>query len=444
MAAPIEHRQASPAPARRAIVAAAGGRQAWRDVWVAVLASRLLVMATAAVASATLAVTKSPEAPRGKLVPGISHPFGHGWLAGVLDAVFTPLVRWDALWYLEISHHGYSPLGLVAHNPGQRPAFFPLYPLLVHVLGGFAGNGATVVAATLLSLIAFTVALVVVHRLTTLELGPRAAKGAVLVIAFWPSSYFFSAPYTESLFLALSAGAFLAARRERWWLAGLLGAAASATRNTGILLAIPLLVMYLYGPRGGLAAETMLAPARERWGRLRARYALRRDVLWLALVPLGLIAYSIYLQVEIGNWQAWRTVQTDFGRPHVTTPITTLHLAATGVYHALSGSGLSDPNLLDGFVLVVLAIALIGMAKRLPLPYTVWALISVIPALVTPFSGEALRSLPRFVAVLFPVAMWLGDALTRDGRRLLAPALVLGAAMLVGATIAFTTWLPFV
>ena len=70
----------------------------------------------------------------------------------------------------------------------------------------------------------------------------------------------------------------------------------------------------------------------------------------------------------------------------------------------------------------MLVIALIGMAKRLPLPYTVWALISIIPALVTPFSGEALRSLPRFVAVLFLVAMWLGDALTREGRRLLAPA----------------------
>jgi mannosyltransferase PIG-V len=444
LAGQTEPRPASLATGRRSIVAAAGGRQAWRDVWIAVLASRLLVMATAAVAAAALAVTKSHEAPHGKLVPGISHPFGHGWLAGALDAVFTPLVRWDALWYLEISHHGYRPLGLVANNPGARPAFFPLYPLLVHVFGGFAGNGATVVIAALLSLIAFTIALVVVHRLTALELGPRAAKGAVLVVAFWPSSYFFSAPYTESLFLALSAGAFLAARRDRWWLAGLLGAGASATRNTGILLVIPLAVMYLYGPRGRLAAETVLTPARERWGRLRARFELRREILWLALVPLGLVAYSIYLQIEVGNWQAWRTVQTAFGRPHVTTPITTLHLAATGVYHAFTEGGLTDPNLLDGFVLVVLAIALVGMAKRLPLPYTVWALVSIVPALVTPFSGEALRSLPRFVAVLFPVAMWLGDALTREGRRLLAPALAVSAAMLIGATIAFTTWLPFV
>lgn len=412
-------------------------------MWVAVLASRLLVAISAAVAAAALPVTKSYRAPRGKLVPGISHPFGHGWLSGALDAVFTPLVRWDGLWYLEISHHGYTPSGLVPNNPGARPAFFPLYPLLVHALGGWAGNGATLVVATLLSLGAFTVGLLIVHRLATLELGPRAAKAAVLVIAFWPAGAFFSAPYTESLFLAVSAGAFLAARGDRWWLAGLLGAAASATRNTGVLLVIPLLVMYLYGPRSTPAPHAQPATGWRRWS---PRFPVRRDILWLALVPLGLVAYSLYLQAEVGNWQAWRTVQTEFGRPHITTPITTIHLALTGVYHALRGGWegiVYDPNILDALALVILIIAIVGMARRLPLPYTVWTVVAVTPPLVTPFLGEALRSLPRFMAVLFPIAMWLGYELTRH-RRLLVPWLVVSGAMLVATTVAFTLWYPFV
>ncbi|HEX7611029.1 MAG TPA: mannosyltransferase family protein [Solirubrobacteraceae bacterium] len=410
---------------------------------IAVLASRLLVAATAAVAAAADPAAKGHEAPRGKLVPGISHPFGHGWLSGTLDAVFAPLVRWDALWYLEISHHGYSPPGLVPGNPGERAAFFPLYPLLVHLLGGWAGNGATLVVATLLSLIAFTVALLIVHRLATLEFGPRAARAAILIIAFWPAGAFFSAPYTESLFLALSAGAFLAARSDRWWLAGVLGAGASATRNTGVLLMVPLLTMYLWGPR---SAQAPLAAARARWHRWSPRFPVRRDVLWLALVPLGLVAYSLYLQAEVGDWQTWRTAQTDFGRPHITSPITTLHLASTGVYHALREGlgGITDPNLLDALVLVILVIAILGMARRIPLPYTTWVIVAAVPALLTPFSGEALRSLPRFVAVLFPVAIWLGDALTRNRRDLLVPWLVVSGAMLVATTVAFTIWLPFV
>jgi hypothetical protein len=419
------------------------GPGAWHVVAVAVLVSRLLVATTAAVAAAVAPHAKGHEAPLGKLVPGISHPFGHGWLSGGLDAVFAPLVRWDALWYLQISHHGYSPPGLVPNNPGERAAFFPLYPLLVHLLGGWAGNGATLVLATLLSLVAFTVALLIVHRLATLELGPRAAGAAVLIIAFWPAGAFFSAPYTESLFLALSAGTFLAARGERWWLAGVLGAAASATRNTGVLLVIPLLTIYLYGPRSEPAP---LAAVRAGWRRLSPCFPLRRDVLWLALVPLGLLAYSVYLQATVGNWQAWRTAQAAFGRPHVTSPITTLHLAATGVYHAVQHGlgGLTDPNLLDALVLAIVVVAIIGMARRLPLAYTVWVTVAVAPALLTPFSGEALRSLPRFVGVLFPVAIWLGDALTRNRRDLLVPWLLVSGAMLTATTVAFTIWLPFV
>jgi hypothetical protein len=403
-----------------------------------VLASRLLVWAVAVVAARTLSVTGSAEAPAGKVVPGLSHPFGHGPLSGVLDALFTPLIRWDALWYLQISRDGYEPLGLVPGNAGERPAFFPLFPLLVHVLGGAAGDAATVIVAALASLVAFAAGLLVVHRLAELELGPDAARGAVLVIAFWPAGPFFSAPYTESLFLALTAGAFLAARTDRWAVAGLLGAAASATRNTGLLLVIPLLVMYLYGPRAGRPAATAARP------RLAPRFALRPDVLWLALAPLGLIAYMVFLDAAIGDAQAWRHAQESFGRPELASPLRTLRLGVVGAWHGIRdpGSGLGLPNVLDLATLGVVAVAAVGVARRLPPAYLTWVAVALGPALVAPFNGEALRSLPRFASVVFPLAMWLGWALTR--RRLLGPALAVAATLLALTTAAFVVWLPFV
>ena len=373
-------------------------------------------------------------------LPGISHPFGHGWFAGWLDAVFTPLVRWDALWYMKISLHGYLPTGLPADS-GTTAAFFPLYPLLVHLLGGFAGNGATLVIATLLSLAAFTAGLFAVHRLTTLELGPQVARVAVLVVAFWPAGPFFSAPYTESLFLALTAGAFLAARRDRWWLAGVLAAFASATRNTGVLLIVPLALIYLYGPRAAAAGREP-PPAGRRWW--QPRYPLRADVLWLALAPLGLISFSVYEQIELHAWDAWRTSQQTFGRPHLTSPITTLHLAITDASNALH-SGLGDlgaPSLLDLAAFAVLVVALVGIARTLPFAYLAWVVVSVVPSLLTPFEGEALRSLPRFMSVLFPIAMWLGYWLLR--RRLVVPGILLGAVLLAGTTAGFTLWYSFV
>jgi hypothetical protein len=408
-----------------------------REVLGIAVVSRLLVLATAMISATALSVTRSSQAPRGKVVPGVTHPFD-GWGAGVLDAIFSPLVRWDAPWYLAISHSGYGPSGLVAGNAGERPAFFPLYPLLVHLLGGFAGDGATLVVATALSLATFTVGLVVVGRLAVLELGPAAARGAVLIIAFWPAGPFFSAPYTESLFLALSAGAFLAGRTDRWWLAALLAGCASATRNTGLLLVVPLAIMYFYGPRPRLPERT---PAR----RLEPRYRPRPDLAWLVLIPAGLIAYCVYLQAETGNWQAWRDAQESFGRPGFASPVTTLHLALTGAYHSVADglSALGGPNLLDLGALVVVCAGVVGMARRLPVAYTAWTVVAIAPALVTPFDGEALRSLPRFLSVSFPLTIWLGYELTRR-RRLLAPAIAFSAALLVFTTAAFTSWLPYV
>ena len=413
---------------------------ATRDVVVAVVASRLLVAVTAAVTAAAFRGTVSSSAPTGRIVPGISHPFGGGWLAGWLDAIFTPLVRWDALWYEKISLGGYVPTGLPG-NTGNTTAFFPLYPLLVRALGGWAGNGATLVVATLLSLVTFAIGLAIVHRLATLELGPQVGRAAVFLIAFWPAGPFFSAPYTESLFLALSAGTFLAARSDRWWLAGLLAGLASATRNTGVLLIVPLAIIYFYGPRPLIGER---ASPEGRRHRLAPRVPARRDILWLALVPTGLVAFSVYLQVKLGNWQAWRTTQKAFGRPHITSPITTVRLALTDAWNAVHfGLGnLGAPSLLDLGALGVLLVSLVGIARRLPFAYLAWVLVALAPAFFSPYEHEALRSLPRFLSVMFPIAMWLGYELVR--RRLLIPVLALSAVLLAGTTAAFTLWYPFV
>jgi len=71
-----------------------------------------------------------------------------------------------------------------------------------------------------------------------------SAYFATLFLFFAPSSIHLSAYYTESLFLLLSIGAYLAAARERWLAVALLGALASATRATGFLLSLALFVNY--------------------------------------------------------------------------------------------------------------------------------------------------------------------------------------------------------
>jgi Mannosyltransferase (PIG-V) len=115
------------------------------------------------------------------LNPGAAEP--SDTLSGLL---LTPAYRWDAAFYVEIALEGYNGIG--EHSLGAAVAFFPMYPLVIRVVGepidalGLAGAHSFELAGVLVSLAAFMVALYVLHRLTDLELGPRAADNAVALL----------------------------------------------------------------------------------------------------------------------------------------------------------------------------------------------------------------------------------------------------------------------
>src|SRR3954469_22803910 len=244
--------------------------EAWRAFW----GSRLLVWAAGAAGGALFGLSARVQL----FDPGaVTRPFGP---AG--DAVVAPLVRWDSVWYLAIANDGYP-----ADDP-RRAAFFPLYPLLVRAADAVVGR--PVIAGALVSLACFTVALVLLHRLTDIELGAPAASEAVWALALFPGAVFFSAVYSEALYLALSIGCLYAARTGRWAWAGTAGALGAATRSAGVLLVVPLAVMWLTRADG--------AP-RRRLG----------DAAWIALVPAGLAVFCAALALGGGDASAPLHVQ---------------------------------------------------------------------------------------------------------------------------------------
>jgi hypothetical protein len=195
--------------------------------------------------------------------------------------------RWDADLYVRIAQDGYH-LG-----PGF-PAFFPLYPLLVRIADAVLPGGMLISALVVANAAAFGT-LAVLHRLAEHEFGPRVAQRAAWYLAAFPTGFFLFIGYNESLFLLLAIGALYAGRRGHWWLAGVLGGLSSATRLFGVLLVVPLAIEYLRGRR------------------------IRLDVLGLALIPLGLVGYSIYCAVELGDPLAFSVAQDRWGR-HYTVP----------------------------------------------------------------------------------------------------------------------------
>ena len=407
-----------------------------RDSWRALWSSRLLIWLAGFGAVLVLGLHWSTTAFDPSNVTE-----GHGWL---LDRLIAPFARWDSAWYLVIAKHGYGAAGGTLTS--TRGAFFPLYPLVVGAIGQL---GVPLVAAGILvSMGAFALALYGLHRLSTLEITaphrwshPDVARMTVLVTALSPVAFFLSAVYSESLYLALSIGVFWCARKGRWATACVLGAFAAATRSAGVVLVLPIALLYLYGPRDDRAPDrpssAIAGPPQSSWRRgllaLRPRYRLRADSLWLALVPVGLAAFMGYLALSGGDGMTPFHVQAvwdrQFAGPFVAAwdgavaafdgARQLLSLQLHHVYFPAAGGSpaIAAQHNITLFLFLLAAIpALIAVLRALPFAYGAYLLAALAMPLSYPVSSQPLMSLPRFLLVLFPLNIWLGSWLARHPR----------------------------
>jgi hypothetical protein len=433
------------APGRGNVGATAAGREnvggpapGRGNVWHAVWTSRLVVICAGLIG--TIQIGASSGATSTYDPTNLTAPFGY-----LANAVVSPLARWDSVWYLTIARHGYAHIR-------ERMAFYPLYPLLMHVLGWVVRSD--LVAGALISLVAFAIALTLIQRLVALDFGEEVAATTVLLIAFCPVSFFLSAVYTEPLFLALSVGCIYAARRERWALCGALGLLAATSRNGGIALIIPTGIIYLYGRR-----EAPLT----RWGRARAggvrlllpRYRLSPDILWLVLIPVGLCGYLAYLGIRYGDTLAPFRVETIWYR-HTTFPWTTAWDGAKQAWDGLRqlsqgpvapfrvpayAQDVISAALQDVYLFLFLLLGVIGLVFvlwQLGAAYGLYTLGLLVLALADPVSLQPLASLPRYELVMFPLFILGARWLTRA--RLAAYAIPALAVLLGLFTVEFATW----
>lgn len=279
----------------------------------------------------------------------------------------------DAWYYRQIAATGYEPPA-AGGAPKNTWAFFPGYPILLKALGGTSDRSFWILAVLVSNAALLGALFAIAAAGRAMGASDDDAARAVWYLALFPTSYFLSLPMTESLFLLLSAGSFLAAAKHRWSAAGILGALAAATRVIGICLLPALLLLPL-----------------------QQRQRLSAQQLWLLAIPLSLLAFMTYLYVHTGDPLAFVHAQTLWGR----SPASRFAMAFPN-----SGLTISKPW---NFV------ALNAIAAALMIAAGVWFLIRrqwsfaayTLLSAAVPLSSGSMQSMARYALVDFPLFYWL-------------------------------------
>lgn len=348
-------------------------------------------------------------------------------LDGWQHLTVQPMRNWDGFWYSLIAEQGYDV------HPATT-AFWPLYPWTMRFVSEVFGVTPEL-AGWALSNVAFYAALVILYRLVRLEWGDGVARRSVWLLAFFPTAFYFSAVYSESFFLLFSVLAFYWARTGRWWQAGLAAACAALTRNVGVLLGIPMVIMFA------------------RQYRVHPRYWPSHSVA-LLLPALGPLIYFTYLGARFNNPLLTLDVQKGWAREQG-MPWQTFQMASdqlglawlrmllasptweTLTSHAVRFS-FSEYESLDLIVTLLVLPLVIYCLRKLPLEYSLYAAIVFVLPMFSPSTIHPLMSFPRFTLVLFP--LFVGLAVLTRNRWAFAAVLIPSVALLAVLTIQFSTW----
>ncbi len=373
-----------------------------------------------------------------------------GWLGNLVE----PLRNWDGLWYSSIAEQGYGSFS------NANPAYWPLFPWMMDWGSRLTGLPIDVVG-WLIANISFIVGLLFVYWIVQLDFDRQIARITLWVLALFPMALFFSAVYTESLFLALAAGALYFARTNAWALAGILGLLAALSRSNGIMLLLPFAVLFIqqYGwsPRRwlttGLASAAfailpLLGPV------LFYLYHDAEEIPQTVTSPAFVEVQGQWYRYSAPPWETFRCAVVGCTGPddHEYIPA---NFQVEGANWGWVGDLIDDPSWdtvtsfqwRDAFaqsdtvelvaLLLFIGLAILGL-RTTPLYYSAFVLLPLLFPLFQPGAVHPLMSVPRFGIVLFPLFVVLALLLQRRGPRI--AWLAVSTTLLILFTVQFAHW----
>jgi hypothetical protein len=301
--------------------------------------------------------------------------FGHG--RDFWNAFFW----WDGGWYRNIIKNGYT----FRSNMPSTVAFYPLFPYLSRWLGRVVGS--PLVAGLVITHAGTLAGVYFLYRLGDHLWNRQISERAVVLLLVFPTSFFFSAFYTEGLFLGLAAASMYFFYRERYVECGMLGGLAMLSRSSGVVLF------------AALAAELI-------WRLVRKQTPFKWTMLGLLLVPAGLGVFMWMLKSQVGDPFAFAKASQFWGR-RASMPWTPIVDALSKIRGGALPPRFEDAQqVLDALI----AMGFLGLGTAMAVrryPVALW--VFVVLGVLVPLSTYNLASMGRYVLVLFPAFFFLSE-----------------------------------
>lgn len=297
---------------------------------------------------------------------------------------FFAWANFDGEHFISIATNGYKSL---------QYAFFPLYPKLIgffsdpFISNDFTGYFYPSFVGLLISNLFFLLALIVLYDLIRIDYSKGVAFFAITALILFPTSFFFGAVYSESLFLFLTLTSFYLARKDRWFLSSFFGFLASIARIFGVLIFISFVPQLI----------------KDR----------QKRIFWILLIPVGLLIYMVYLGFIAKDPFAFYSQQLVVGEQHqqgiVILPQVLYRY--TKIFLSINQLNVVYQTIFLEFITAILFIFLniFGIIKKVNHQYMIYMILGfILPTIQGSFS-----SLPRYVLVLFPGFIVLGIVLNK-------------------------------
>lgn len=308
--------------------------------------------------------------------------FGGKFINYITNPLFWGWANFDGEHYLSIAMFGYKDLQL---------AFFPAYPLLINIFAKLIGSDikSYVWSGIILSNLFFAGSLVLFWKIIRLDYSKEIAKIATILLLVFPTSFYFGAVFTESLFLFLSLLTYYLYRKNKYLFAGLVGVLMTLTRLYGVFIIFMICVDILI--------------------KITNFEKIVKDKIYLVGISVsGILSYMWYCFISKGDALAFYSLQTNVGEQRSLHLIMLPQVFFRYIVKIIPNLTWSYPpivftTLLEFVVALLFLIITLFSFRKIRWDYWTYILLGYL----TPTLTGSFSSLPRYVVVLFPAFIFM-------------------------------------